>query len=212
MADKPETGSTVKPDPTAKADKNNPNYNPDAPKPGETTSRQSLDHPNVKSTPTPRDKTERNERDDRREADAYRKLEGHPEPKQKDRPKYTVKPRPENLEAEARGAYDNLIGELLPGESGWLPLDDDGVPSGPATRELAPDTRACRVTANHPSSVGADLLVTNSGAPISQVMQANTDAVTIFSEVIPVGAKGRAAREHHENRPSTDKPENRPSA
>ena len=207
MADKdtkPTTGSTVKPDPTAKADENNPNYNPNAPKPGEPTSRQSLDHPNIKSVPDDKKKYERNERDDRREADAYRKMEGHPEKEPKDRPKYTVKPRPEGLTAEARGAYDTMIGELLPGESGWLPLDDNGVPIGPAVKDLTPGMKACRVTANHPSSVGADLLVTNSGAPITEIMQANTDAVSMQEEeVTPVGARSRAAREHPENRPST---------
>jgi len=82
--------------------------------------------------------------------------------------------RPESPSIEARGIHDDKVGELAPGDSGWLPLDAEGKPSGPAT--LLPPylpVRACRVYANPPGS--ADLLVTNSGAPITDAMQAQTD-------------------------------------
>lgn len=90
---------------------------------------------------------------------------------------YKVTPRSDTQTVEARGAYDNLVGELLPGESGWLPLGDDGAPSGPAVkiRPAAP-ARSCRVMAIDPAQ-GGDLLVTNTGAPITAIMQAHTDVL-----------------------------------
>ena len=91
--------------------------------------------------------------------------------------KYSVSERGDELKVEGRGQWDHFVGELLPGQTGWLPLDDQGIPMGPATRDRpAPPQSACRVYAMAPTE-GGDLLVTNSGAPIGPVMQANTDVI-----------------------------------
>jgi len=93
-----------------------------------------------------------------------------------------VTARSEVLSAEARGVHDDKVGELAPGQLGWLPLDDAGKPSGPAT--LLPPTsniKACRVMANPAGSV-ADLLTTNTGAPITDAMQPQTDYYVFGAE------------------------------
>lgn len=90
---------------------------------------------------------------------------------------YKVREMSDNIEVDALGAYDNLVGELLPGESGWLPLGDLGEPIGPAVRVLPdPPGRHCRVMANNVGQAG-DILVTNTGAPITPIMQPNTDVL-----------------------------------
>lgn len=115
---------------------------------------------------------------------------------------YKVSELSENLEVEARGTYDNLVGELLPGESGWLPLDAVGQPAGPAVREL-PDpstTRSCRVMANGVDQPG-DILVTNTGAPITPVMQPNTDVLPWAAPPeIPVARTSQNQRDREEDR------------
>jgi hypothetical protein len=93
-----------------------------------------------------------------------------------------VTARSEVLSAEARGVHDDKVGELAPGQLGWLPLDDAGKPSGPAT--LLPPTsniKACRVMANPAGSI-ADLLTTNTGAPITDAMQPQTDYYVFGAE------------------------------
>jgi len=77
------------------------------------------------------------------------------------------------------GDYDHLVGELSPGQSGWLPLDENGTPNGPATIQPPPppNALACAVVANAavPLPEGEDLLTTPSGAPITDSMENNVD-------------------------------------
>ena len=76
------------------------------------------------------------------------------------------------------GAFDHLIGELIPGSKGWLPLDDAGTPSGPATFSPPdPPALACAVMAASEEEVeeGDDALVTNTGASISPPLNSNVD-------------------------------------
>jgi len=72
------------------------------------------------------------------------------------------------------GDYDHLIGELTPGDYGWLPLDGAGTPSGPATLNPppGPDAKAAHVFAPED---GPDALVTGSGAPIDPPLNSNVD-------------------------------------
>jgi hypothetical protein len=76
----------------------------------------------------------------------------------------------------ATGPYDQYIGELWPGATGWLPLDDNGTPNGPAT--LAPpvgNVKAAAVFANYAPNPDADMLVTLAGAPLTTHMNPNVD-------------------------------------
>ena len=80
------------------------------------------------------------------------------------------------------GPYDHLVGELWPGAYGWLPLDDGGTPSGPATIEPPPEGSgqlACHVYSpvppEEPTANPPDLLVTPTGAPITDNMTPNAD-------------------------------------
>jgi hypothetical protein len=76
------------------------------------------------------------------------------------------------------GPYDNLIGDLAPNEEGWLPLDVNGTPSGPATHSPPPaPALACSVMANSQEKVdaGEDALLTLAGAPITDHMTSNVD-------------------------------------
>ena len=115
---------------------------------------------------------------------------------------YKVNMQADAIQVEARGAYDNLVGELFPGESGWLPLDAVGQPAGPSVREF-PDpatTRACRVMANGAGQPG-DVLVTNTGAPITPVMQANSDVLPFTAPPeIPVARTSQNHRDREEDR------------
>ena len=91
------------------------------------------------------------------------------------RPKYTIKPRPDGFTAEAHGAYDSLVGELLPGDSGFLTLDAAGTPTGAATLlPPAGQTPVIRVTAQSPSPTG-DVLTTTTGAALHAAMNASPD-------------------------------------
>jgi len=118
---------------------------------------------------------------------------------------YRVNKQADAIDVEARGAYDDLVGELFPGESGWLPLDDVGTPAGPAVRELPdPPQRACRVMANGQGAPG-DILVTISGAPITPVMQPNTDILPwVAPPEIPVAGavqrQSQRSRDREEDR------------
>jgi hypothetical protein len=77
------------------------------------------------------------------------------------------------------GQFDDLVGELTPGQSGWLPLDESGTPSGPATISPppGPDAKACSVKANTQEDVdnGHDALVSSSGAPLIPPLTSNVD-------------------------------------
>ena len=109
---------------------------------------------------------------------------------------YEVPERQDKLKVDARGPFDHLVGELLPGQHGWLPLDDNGAPSGPAVRDQPePPQAACRVYAMIPTE-GGDLLVTNSGAPLSDIMQPNTDVIPEEpDEVAPIKRSEERQRE-----------------
>ena len=76
------------------------------------------------------------------------------------------------------GPFDDLVGELVPGQSGWLPLDEAGNPTGPATvvPEPAP-ALACAVRASTPDDIalGHDALMSESGAHLSAPLQNNPD-------------------------------------
>ena len=80
------------------------------------------------------------------------------------------------------GPFDNLIGELWPGALGWLPLDENGTPNGPATIEPPEDTDipVCRVFANFAPNFDHDLLVTPSGGPITDRMIPNSERRVIY--------------------------------
>jgi len=72
------------------------------------------------------------------------------------------------------GQFDDLVGELSPGDYGWLPLDDAGNPSGPATLAPppGPNAKACHVFA---PEEGDDVLVSASGSPLSPPLNSNID-------------------------------------
>lgn len=76
------------------------------------------------------------------------------------------------------GPFDDLVGELEPGDTGWLPLDADGNPTGPATLlPPPPPALACSVMANPevPLPEGHHLLTTSTGAPLVPPLQSNVD-------------------------------------
>jgi len=78
------------------------------------------------------------------------------------------------------GPFDDLIGELQPGQKGWLPLDSSGSPTGPATISPppGPDAKACSVMAVIPSDPvdpEEHLLVSSSGAPLDPPLNSNID-------------------------------------
>jgi len=78
------------------------------------------------------------------------------------------------------GQFDDLIGELQPGQHGWLPLDEAGSPTGPATISPppGPNAKACSVMATVPSDPvdpEDDLLVSSSGAPLVPPLNSNVD-------------------------------------
>jgi len=87
------------------------------------------------------------------------------------------------------GAYDHLIGELQPGQTGWLPLDDNGMPNGPATLMPPPElgAKACSVRANPtvPLPDDEDALYTLTGAPITDHMESNVDRRVTPGEAVP---------------------------
>lgn len=73
------------------------------------------------------------------------------------------------------GQYDSLVGELQPGQSGWLPLDAAGIPSGPASvvpPDFSPDARAAYVLRPHS---GPDQLVSATGAPLIGNLNSNIE-------------------------------------
>jgi hypothetical protein len=80
------------------------------------------------------------------------------------------------------GQYDHFVGELTPGQHGWLPLDENGTPIGPATIQapIGPNAMACSVVCNSitPLPSNQDLLLSSSGAPITDHMQSNVDKRT----------------------------------
>jgi hypothetical protein len=75
--------------------------------------------------------------------------------------------------------YVDLVGDLQPGQIGWLPLDDAGSPSGPATISPppGPNAKACSVQRNSQENVdaGQDSLTTPTGAPLTPPLTSNVD-------------------------------------
>jgi len=91
------------------------------------------------------------------------------------------------------GKYDHFIGELWPGAYGWLPLDENGTPWSPASIEPPNPGKghlACYVLANPQIPLGdADMLVTPSGAPITDHMTSNVDKRADLEAAYPSAAK-----------------------
>jgi len=76
------------------------------------------------------------------------------------------------------GPFDDLIGELQPGQKGWLPLDEAGNPTGPATLHppQAP-ALACAVQANAKNPLTDDdhALLSDTGAPLEAPLNPHAD-------------------------------------
>jgi hypothetical protein len=78
------------------------------------------------------------------------------------------------------GPHDDKIGDLLPGQFGWLPLDPNGLPSGPATFAFPGiSTAVARVFASFQPNLNIDALVTPAGGPLTDRMNANSDRLYI---------------------------------
>ena len=76
------------------------------------------------------------------------------------------------------GPFDHFAGDLTPGQTGWLPLDADGNPTGPATKDPPPAPAfACSVMVNPavPLPEGQHLLLSSTGADLSAPLQSNVD-------------------------------------
>jgi hypothetical protein len=76
------------------------------------------------------------------------------------------------------GQFDEYVGELTAGETGWLPLDESGNPTGPATREPPPPPAlACPVMVNPevPLPEGHSLLLSEAGAELVPPLQPRSD-------------------------------------
>lgn len=76
-----------------------------------------------------------------------------------------------------------LVGELLPGEMGFLPLDENGTPSGPATKVQTEDP-SVYVRAGF-TDQGESPLTTESGAPITDNMEPYHSVTYEFDETPP---------------------------
>ena len=78
------------------------------------------------------------------------------------------------------GPYDAFVGVLNPGDYGWITLDVNGTPVSNATLrppDPGPDVFACSVRCNPtvPLPEGDHLLLTFTGAPLTEFMVPNTD-------------------------------------
>jgi hypothetical protein len=79
------------------------------------------------------------------------------------------------------GPFDDLVGELTPGQVGWLNIDAAGYPTGePATvnpPNPGPDVFASSVMCNPNSPLpdGQHLLLTSTGADLSPPLQSNVE-------------------------------------
>ena len=63
-----------------------------------------------------------------------------------------------------------LAGDLGPGEIGWVRLDENGTPQGPAERELPPAEEGPVARVAGSPKVAYDDIVTPSGAPVTKFM------------------------------------------
>jgi len=91
---------------------------------------------------------------------------------------YTPGQRAATQEGDPRGQTSlnpdeikSLAGDLAPGEIGWLELDDEGNPTGTATRQLPPpdDHKMWAKVVGSPTHK-YDEIVTPSGAPVTRYM------------------------------------------
>lgn len=76
------------------------------------------------------------------------------------------------------GPFDDLVGELSPGQTGWLPLDEAGYPTGPAVIiPPPPPALGCAVTVNPhvPLPEGEHLLLSKTGAELKPPLVSNID-------------------------------------
>lgn len=64
---------------------------------------------------------------------------------------------------------DKLVGDLEPGESGWIPLDEKGKPTGPAKKGTPPEGQLAH-TVVAPARPPRQAIMTPSGAPITDNM------------------------------------------
>lgn len=95
-----------------------------------------------------------------------------------------------------RDEQQALLGELEPGESGWVPLDDKGRVTGPAQKGIPPvDQPAARVIA--PADTRPPLLATPSGAPVTKHMQPDP---SLAEKAKAVAASGEASQHYSESR------------
>lgn len=80
---------------------------------------------------------------------------------------------PEKAKILSREEQENLVGELEPGEEGWVPLNEVGEIIGPAKKGKAPaDQLSARVVA--PIDDRTPALTTPSGAPLTHRMNPDT--------------------------------------
>lgn len=92
---------------------------------------------------------------------------------------------------------EGLMGELEPGEEGWIPLSPEGEPTGPAQKGMAPpDQLAHKVVA--PVLPPRPSITTPSGAPITNQMnpdpQATEKPKRDYNEIAEQEAERRAER------------------
>ena len=76
------------------------------------------------------------------------------------------------------GQFDDLAGELTPGDTGWLPLDESGNPTGPATLlPPPPPVLACPVMVNSevPLPEGHSYLLSETGAELIPPLTSRSD-------------------------------------
>lgn len=97
----------------------------------------------------------------------------------------------ENMGFTDREARD-LVGELEPGEDGWLPLDEEGNVTGPAKKGIPPeDQQACKVF--HSAEKG--ILLTPAGAPIAKRMNADPPLMAEHELADEEVTKGKKAQD-----------------
>lgn len=123
----------------------------------------------------------------------------HPHPPERKKLKVTkggnrISVLTDNPEVIPLGAYDSMVGELLPGDHGWLPIGPDGVPTGPATLDppTDPAVQVCSVFANSPTASGADILVSGSGAPLVAPLIPNVDPRNLPPVEPPIAHSAKA--------------------
>lgn len=74
----------------------------------------------------------------------------------------------------SRDEIKNLAGDLAPGEIGWVKLDEEGEPTGPATRGMPDISEGPVAKVVGSPKVAYDEIVTPSGAPVTKQMNPDT--------------------------------------